>query len=189
MSGKLLVVTQTTRTPRADARRNRDALVAAGHTIFARSGADAPMEEVAREAGVGRGTLYRHFPTREHLFAALLQERNDELRRRADELLQAGDVRAALDEWLRLYQRDAAEYGGMHAGLADQASPVARACEPMKESFARLYDRARDEGVVRCDLEPPQVLALISALPVDPKTRETSRAYLDVVLSGLRVSR
>jgi hypothetical protein len=55
----------------------------------------------------------------------------------------------------------------------------------MKESFAGLYSRARDEGAVRSDLEPAQVLALISALPTDPKTGETNRAYLDVVLAGL----
>ena len=108
----------------------------------------------------------------------------DELQRRADELLDAADVRSALDEWLRLYHRDATEYGGMHAGLADEGSPVARACQPMKESFARLYSRAHDEGVVRSDLEPAQVLALINALPAD---RKAGRAYLGVVLAGLRV--
>ena len=160
----------------------------AGRTVFARSGTDAPMEEVAREAGVGRGTLYRHFPTREHLFAAILQDRLDELQRRANALLPAGDIGAALDEWLRLYHRNAAKYGGMHVGLADEGSPVARACEPMKESFAALYRRARNEGVVRSDLDPAQVLALISALPADPKTGEAGRAYLDVVLAGLHVS-
>ena len=188
MSGKLVDVTPTTRAPRSDGRRNRDALVAAGRTIFARLGTDAPMEEVAREAGVGRGTLYRHFPTREHLFAAILHERAEELRERADELLQARDIGTALDEWLGLYHRNAAEYRGMHLGLADEASPVARACEPMKERFAELYGRARQEGIVRSDLEPAQVLALISALPPTPATGETRSAYLDVVLAGLRAS-
>ena len=62
---------------RADAQRNYDALLAAGKSVFARFGVDAPFEDVAREAGVGRGTLYRHFPTRDHLFVAILQERVD----------------------------------------------------------------------------------------------------------------
>jgi AcrR family transcriptional regulator len=189
VSGKLLDVTPATRAPRSDARRNRDALVAAGRAIFARLGTDAPMEEVARTAGVGRGTLYRHFPTREHLFAAILQERTEELRARADELLAAEDIGAALDEWLRLYHRNAVEYRGMHVGLADEASPVARACGPMNERFAELYGRARQEGAVRSELEPAQVLALVSALPADPRTGESSCAYLDVVLAGLRASR
>lgn len=66
----------TTTTPklqRADAQRNYDTLLAAGKSVFARSGTDAPLEEIAHEAGVGQGTLYRHFPTREHLLVAILQ--------------------------------------------------------------------------------------------------------------------
>ena len=176
------------RASRSDARRNRDALLAAGRSVFARAGTDAPIEEVAREAGVARGTLYRHFPTREHLFAAILQERVGELRERARALLEAPDVRDALEEWLRLYDRRASEYRGMGAlvGLAEDESPVAQACAPMKASFAALHDRAQAEGVVRSDLEPAQVLALVSALPKDPSTGETPPAYLDVVLAGLR---
>jgi AcrR family transcriptional regulator len=60
---------------RADAQRNYDALLAAGKSTFARFGVDAPFEDVAREAGVGRGSLYRHFPTRDHLFVAILRKR------------------------------------------------------------------------------------------------------------------
>ena len=179
-------VSSTTRATRADARRNREALVTAGAVVFARSGPNAPMEDVAREAGVGRGTLYRHFPTREYLFAAILEERVDVLRRRADELLAVPDVWGAIEDWLRLYDRSASEYEGMQVGLADEASPVAQACLPMKASFAALYERARSEGVVRSDLEPAQALALVSALPKDPSTGETPRVYLDVVLAGLR---
>src|SRR3954467_6750506 len=77
---------------RADAQRNYDALLAAGKSVFARFGVDAPFEDVAREAGVGRGTLYRHFPTREHLFVAILQERVDFLDAKAMELLDAPDA-------------------------------------------------------------------------------------------------
>lgn len=176
------------RATRSDARRNRDALLAAARDVFARAGADAPIEDVARAAGVGKGTLYRHFPTREHLFAAILQESVDALRDLARALLEAPDAGGALEEWLRVYDRRATEYRGMGAlvGLAQEESPVTRACVPMKASFAALHERARDQGAVRSELEAAQVLALVSALPKDPATGETPKAYLDVVLAGLR---
>ena len=71
------------------------ALVAAGKSVFARAGTNAPLEEVGGEAGVGRGTLYRHFPTREHLFMAIMKERVDELDARAKQLLDAPDAWSA----------------------------------------------------------------------------------------------
>src|SRR4051812_3094099 len=85
-------VTTRPKALRADAQRNYDALLAAGKILFARFGVDAPFEDVAREAGVGQGTLYRHFPTRDHLFVAILQERVDFLDAKATELLDAPDA-------------------------------------------------------------------------------------------------
>jgi AcrR family transcriptional regulator len=174
---------------RADARRNYDAIVAAGKSVFARQGTDAPLEEVGREAGVGRGTLYRHFPTREHLFVAIMKERVDELDARAKQLVDAPDGWKALVEWLRLYDLSATEYGGMSArvgsGLADDGSPVAAACAPMKKSFERLYRRAQREADVRSDLTAVELLALISALP-KPTPGDRRNQYLEVVLRGLR---
>src|SRR6478609_4970304 len=121
---------------RADAQRNYDALLAAGKSVFARFGVDAPFEDVAQQAGVGRGTLYRHFPTRDHLFVAILQERVDFLDAKAIELLDAPDAWQAVSEWLRLYDQSATEYGGMSArlgsSLADERSPVATLCAPMR---------------------------------------------------------
>ncbi len=73
------------------------------------------MEDVARAAGVGKGTLYRRFPTREHLFAAILQDRVDELDASARRALDALDAWRALSEWLELYDRCATEYPGMSA--------------------------------------------------------------------------
>ncbi|MEU3979398.1 TetR family transcriptional regulator [Streptomyces sp. NPDC026672] len=182
--------TPGTRPLRADARRNYEALLAAGRAVFARAGTDAPLEEVAREAGVGQGTLYRHFPSREHLFVALMRDRVDLLDARARDLLDAPDVWEALVEWLRGYDRSATEYGGMSArvgdGLTDDGSPMAAACAPMKKSFERLYARARDEGVVRADLTSVQLLALISALPKHAQHNASEDTYLDVVLRGLR---
>jgi AcrR family transcriptional regulator len=177
--------------PRADARRNYEALVAAAKEVFARLGTDAPLDAVTRLAGVGRGTLYRHFPTREHLFVAIMRERVDELSRKAQELLSAPDVSAALVEWLRLYDQSATDYPGMSAqvggGLADETSPVAPLCGPMKDRFALLIERARREGAIREDIPAVQILALVGALPKDPETGRTISPQLDIVLEGLRL--
>ncbi|GHJ34773.1 TetR/AcrR family transcriptional regulator [Streptomyces sp. TS71-3] len=175
---------------RADARRNYDALIAAGHEVFTRDGTDAPMDDVAKEAGVGRGTLYRHFPSREHLLVAIMKDRVDLLDAEARELLDAPDTWESLVRWLRRYDRSATEYGGMSTrigdGLADDGSPMAAACAPMKASFARLWSRAQEEGVVRGDVTAVQVLALISALPKHAEHGASADTYLDVVLHGLR---
>ncbi|MFH8738754.1 MULTISPECIES: TetR/AcrR family transcriptional regulator [unclassified Streptomyces] len=175
---------------RADARRNYEALLAAGRNVFMRDGTDAPMDDVAKEAGVGRATLYRHFPSREHLFVAIMQDRVDLLDTQARELLGAPDVWEALVQWLLRYDRSATEYRGMSTrvgdGLADDGSPMASACAPMKASFARLFARAQDEGAVRGDVTAVLLLALISALPKHAEHDASADAYLDIVLRGLR---
>src|ERR1700755_902554 len=141
---------------RADAQRNYDALLAAGRSVYARVGVDAPFEDVAHEAGVGRGTLYRHFPTRDHLYVAILQERVDFLDAKARELLDAPDAWQALSDWLRLFDQSATDYGGMSArlgsGLTDDGSPVATLCAPMKANFARLFERSKEETPLRPDV-------------------------------------
>jgi hypothetical protein len=70
--------------------------------------------------------------------------------------------------------------------LIDDGSPVAAACAPMKASFELLFNRARDAGVIRAGVTPVQVLALVAALPKDPRSDSTIEPYLDIVLSGLR---
>src|SRR4029077_17106438 len=178
---------------RADAQRNHDAVLAAARAVFARAGIDAPMEDVARAAGVGKGTLYRRFPTREHLFAAILQDRVDELDASAQRALAAPDVWRALSEWLGLYEPGAAEYPGMRArgggSLSDDTSAGGTLCGPMKNSFARLFGRARQEIPLRPDLTPTQLLSMVSALPKDARTGRTLEPCLRVVLDGLRAER
>jgi AcrR family transcriptional regulator len=182
-------VTTTPKALRADAQRNYDALLAAGKNVFARFGVDAPFEDVAREAGVGRGTLYRHFPTRDHLFVAILQERVDFLDAKATELVAAPDAWQALSEWLRLFDQSATEYGGMSArlasSLADDGSPVATLCAPMKANFAHLFRRAQQETPLRPDVTAIPLLAMISGLPKDPQSGKTLDPCLELVLSGL----
>src|ERR1700759_1439151 len=94
---------------------NHDAVLAAARAVFARAGTDAPMEDVARAAGVGKGTLYRRFPPREHLFAAILQDRVDELDASAQRALDAQDVWRALSQWLGAWDRGGAGRPGMGA--------------------------------------------------------------------------
>jgi len=175
---------------RADAQRNHDAVLAAAKAVFAQAGTDAPMEDVARAAGVGKGTLYRRFPTREHLFAAILQDRVDELDASAQRALDAPDVWRALSEWLELYDRCATEYPGMSARvgelLSDDSSAVGTLCGPMRSSFARLFERARQEVPLRPDLTSTQLLSMVSALPKDARTGRTLEPCLRVVLGGLR---
>jgi AcrR family transcriptional regulator len=174
---------------RADAQRNRDAILIAAKALFAEAGTDVPMEEVARAARVGKGTLYRRFPTREHLFAAILQDRVDELDASAQRALGAPDVWLALSEWLELYDRCASEYPGMSArvgeSLGDDTSAVGTLCSPMRSSFSRLFERARQEVPLRQDLTATQLLSMVSALPKDPRTGRTPEPYLRVVLDGL----
>jgi AcrR family transcriptional regulator len=175
---------------RTDARRNREALIAAAKTVFSRQGVTASMEDVIREAGVGRGTLYRHFPTREALFVAIMDDQVAALRAGADELLREPANWEALEAWLRLYDASATAYPGMSAhvasGLADDSSPVAEACAPMKASFTKVWRRAQREGIVRDDLAPRQLLTLISSLPRDTAKSRTDPGSLQVVLDGLR---
>jgi AcrR family transcriptional regulator len=175
---------------RADAQRNHDAVLTAAKAVFGQAGTDAPMEDVARAAGVGKGTLYRRFPTREHLFAAILQDRVDELDASAQRALDAPDLWRALREWLELYDRCATGYRGMSArvgeSLSDDSSAIGTLCGPMKNSFARLFERARQEVPLRPDLTPAQLLSMISALPKDAATGQTLEPCLRVVLDGLR---
>ena len=148
------------------------------------------MDDVARAAGVGKGTLYRRFPTREHLFAAILQDRVDELDSSARRALDAPDAWQALSQWLELYDRCATEYPGMSArvgeSLGDDTSAVGTLCGPMKASFGHLFERARQEVPLRQDLTPAQLLSMVSALPKDPGTGRTVDPCLQVILDGLR---
>src|SRR5580704_18039033 len=91
------------RRPRADVVRNRDLLLTAASDAFAARGADVPLEDIARNAGVGIGTLYRHFPTRDALIEAVYRHEIDVLCERADQLLETMPPDQALAEWMRLF--------------------------------------------------------------------------------------
>ncbi|MER7997457.1 MULTISPECIES: TetR/AcrR family transcriptional regulator [unclassified Streptomyces] len=111
---------------RADVQRNRAALLEAAQRHFLRFGVGTSLEAVAKEAGVGPGTLYRHFPTREALLAAVLQTRSEELMARRAEIAQLGDASRALRHWLRAME----EYFSAFSGLPEPLMAAARAQEP-----------------------------------------------------------
>ncbi|MES2170466.1 MAG: TetR/AcrR family transcriptional regulator [Actinomycetota bacterium] len=175
---------------RADARRNRDALLAAGRSLLGHESTGIAFEDVAVSAGVGKGTLYRHFPTREHLVAALLQERFDALALDAAFLLGDDDPLAAVDRWLRTYDRYPVSARGLGArfgeALADPRSAVSTACVPMKEGFTALLRRAQQAGLARQDVDVPELLTVIASLPRQSRDANGSSPFLDVILRGIR---
>jgi AcrR family transcriptional regulator len=179
------------RTPRADAVRNREALMTAAVKLFAVHGDATTFEDVAHAAGVGKGTLYRHFPSRDHLIAAIMQTRFDALTQRADYLCATvDDPVVAVELWLREFDQHPARSRGLRPsigdGLADGESAIGAACLPMKRSFTKLVERAQAAGAAREDLDVSQLLTVVASLPEQFRDANGRSPFLDVVLRGLR---
>jgi AcrR family transcriptional regulator len=153
---------------RADARRNYEHLLGVARDVVLDEGADASLRDVARRAGVGLGTLYRHFPTREALLEALLRERFDELRTGADALAEAADPGEALVGWLRDFVAFAHVYRGvvahMVAAIEDPDSALHASCVAMKAAGTSVLERAQAAGVARTDVEGADLFSLGAAL-------------------------
>jgi AcrR family transcriptional regulator len=153
---------------RADAKKNYDQLLAVARDVVREQGAEASLRDVARRAGVGLGTLYRHFPTREALLEALLRAGFDELAASADELETASAPGDALVSWLHDVVSYANRYRGvvasMVAAIEDPASALHASCVTMKAAGARLLERAQSEGLARTDMDGVDLFALVAAL-------------------------
>ena len=177
----------TVRRPtRADARRNFDALLAAARDVFGEEGAAASLEDIARRAGVGIGTLYRHFPTRQALFEAVYVGEIEELVRVAGEV--AGrEPWDALLAWLRQF----ADYLVTKRAIAvelDRQSDVMRACrEAMFAAGTPLFERAQAAGEVRTDLSFDDLIKLVAGVTSTGFTDDAQRErVLAVALDGVR---
>jgi AcrR family transcriptional regulator len=154
---------------RADARRNYELLLTHARNAFAEHGTEASLRDVARRAGVGIGTLYRHFPTRDALLEAVLRDGFDRLRERADTLTAASLApRDALLEWLRELATGSSTYRGLPesvlAALRDKSSPLHAACSAMRTAGSRLLDRAQRSGAVRTGITVDEMLALAAGI-------------------------
>jgi AcrR family transcriptional regulator len=161
-------------TLRADAQRNLDRLLEAAGECFAEQGVDASIDEIARRAGVGHGTVFRRFPTKDALLAAVLAGHMAELAAAAEAACDEADAGAAFDRLVR----------GMAEAYARNRSLVeaVKRCEKAPEvdalvgAVGRLLQHAQDEGAVRTDVDAMDVLSLIP----------TAAAYPQIVLDGLR---
>ena len=147
----------TVRRQRSDARRNSERVLDAARAVFAEDGPEACLEEIARRAEVGIGTLYRHYPTRQALLEAVFRDDVESARARADELLRADAPLDALTTWLRDQLAQASACRSLAASvmitMLDGSSDLPSPCEAMREAGAALLARAR-RSPVKCALTP-----------------------------------
>lgn len=179
------------RPKRADALRNYEKLVAAAREAFREADRSASLEDIAKRAGVGIGTLYRNFPTRAELVEAVYVEEVERVSRRAVELEDDPDPWLALTTWLHGFvdliatkQMLADELFALGSGDA----PVFEGCRASLHAAGEvLLRRAQDAGVVRADLTAPDVVRMVAGIAKIPAASpEEVRHILDVALDGLR---
>lgn len=179
---------------RADARRNRERLLAAAEEVLADEGLAAPIDTIARRAGVGVGTVYRHFPTKEALLEAIVVQRFQRLAGETRAMVDAPDPGAAFFGFLTRVLEEAAAKKAFAEPLAssgvDLEAATSHVGKELMEVMGTLLARAQESGAVRDDLTPDDLLALlVGATHIaehttrNPTTR--SRA-LTVVFDGLR---
>lgn len=180
---------------RADARRNYDRLVEVAHEVFTEQGIGASLEEIARRAGVGTGTLYRHFPTREALLSTVMESAFTAQHVYAQELLAREDAAAALDDYIRYWIRNTAPYKGlavevMKAAMEGNRALSASSCFLARDDAEEILARAQASGQIRTDITQKDVWRLLHGVVMAVKDTEidqaTARTMVDVILKGLR---
>lgn len=186
--------TDHTRKPRADAVRNRERVLEAAKVVFSAGGPEASLEAVAKRAGVGIGTLYRHFPTREDLFEAVYRREVEQLSELAEQLKYAKDPVDALRRWLRSNVEFVATKKGMSAALAltfqSSSELAAFSMDRLTKAIGSLLDRAVAAGQMRGDISPEDLLrALVGMCYMhdQPGWQSSVLRMLDVFVDGLRM--
>jgi len=167
---------------RADARRNYDKILATARIVFTERGTDSSLDEIAKRAGVGPGTLYRHFPTREALVDALMQDWTDRVAADADAAIATGrPAREMLLGWFEHFVDHITLHRGaaskICAAMDDPASPMYRKCRVMSEANRRVIEHLGDDGELRPGVDAANVMRLVSGVA---SVADTSHADLDV---------
>jgi AcrR family transcriptional regulator len=179
------------RAPRADAQRNRDRLLAVAKTAFADKGTSASLEEIARDAGVGIGTLYRHFPTRDALIEALYSAEVEQLVRAADALMRAKPPADALRAWLLMFVDYIVTKNNMAEVLKTIVGSTAYAATgaKVKETIAVLANKAVASGDIVLTVEPLDLLralAGVANLSAGHDARKSAIRTVDILMAGIR---
>jgi AcrR family transcriptional regulator len=186
-------ITTSGKPMRADARRSYGRLLAAAAEVFAEQGTGAALDDIAKRAGIGNATLYRHFPARQDLVQALLADRYDELRATAERLLDDPDPRTALNDWLRSLIAHLTAYRGLAASVMDivrdPETELSASCQAMRDAAAKLLARAQDAAVIRPDLTITELLCLTNGIAVATERQpEDTPRLLSLLIEGLQCS-
>jgi AcrR family transcriptional regulator len=192
-AGDKISVDKTDRRVRADAQRNLDALIEAAKAVFASSGVDAPVRDIAEKAGVGVGTVYRHFPQRADLVAAVFRREIDACAAAAASLAATHPPREALDLWIERYVVFLATKRGLatalHSNNPVYADLPTRRNGQLIPALKLLLDAAVATGDVRPGVDPYDLLNAVGSLYMTVHDEESARSaqrMVSLLLDGLR---
>jgi AcrR family transcriptional regulator len=184
---------QPARPARKDAARNHDALLRAAAEVYSERGVEASLEEIARRAGVGIGTLYRHFPSRDALNEAVYRREVATLCDRAGALLHDNDPVAALAEWMTAFAQYVARKRGMAMALKSALGPdnelFAYSHQRIREALGSLLDAAVATGEIRADVDHEDLLRAMSGICMatdSPGWAERTGRLVGLLIDGLR---
>lgn len=179
---------------RADAQRNYDRIVEVAREVFREKGYGAPLDEIAKRAGVGAGTLYRHFPTRDALLDAVMQAWVDRVEQAtAKTLAFEGPPRELLLRWLETYVALISSHKGgpakLTSALGDDGSPIKTKCQVLTSANSRVLDRLDAGGALRPGVGPIQLGRLVGGVATIADQSDLSpedvRPLLEVVADGI----
>ncbi|MFF4361877.1 TetR/AcrR family transcriptional regulator [Streptomyces sp. NPDC001604] len=180
---------------RADARRNYERLLKVAAEAFAEHGENASLDDIAKRAGVGSGTLYRHFPTRQALLEAVYVDAIEAIAARADDFARELPPGEALVEWLNELSAGMIQVRGLKSllgsAVTDGSSAVVTACgNSVKDAAERLVGAAKQDGALREDVEPIEILRLAHGVATASELADGEgthiRRYLSLLTDGLR---
>jgi AcrR family transcriptional regulator len=187
---------KASRKPRTDALRNRDRVIEAARRVFSAGGPEASLEAVAKTAGVGIGTLYRHFPTREALFEAVYRRQVQQLADLAKRLEEEAAPIEALRQWMRSFVKFVATKKGMSTALAfavaKDSDLFSYSSDLLTRAVAELLRRAGAAGEIRNDISPEDLLRALVGMCYthdQPGWQKNVLRLVDVFIDGLRIRR